>query len=105
PKSRVWRAISTTAHIYTPLTGCGRSGYLTFNNAHGEGANPLNAELLRVDEAAAELRIGRSTMYRLIREGRIGYTPVSDGKKLISRQQIADYIAAIARPPDHTNGE
>jgi excisionase family DNA binding protein len=54
--------------------------------------------LLRPDEAAAELRISRSKVYRLINEGRLPAVRIT-GNVRIPRVALEQYIAAATTWP------
>lgn len=56
-------------------------------------------ELLTVEEAAEELRISRSSMYRLLREKRIGFVLVH-GKRMLTREQITQFVTDSTVAPD-----
>lgn len=59
----------------------------------------MPARLFTVDEAADYLRIGRSTLYGLLREKAIGSVRVGK-RRLIAEDDLARFLEANALPPD-----
>jgi excisionase family DNA binding protein len=53
-----------------------------------------NTLLLTAEEAAAELRIGRSRMFDLIREGAIQSVKIGTSRR-ITRSALAAYVATL----------
>ncbi len=53
-----------------------------------------NTLLLTAEEAAAELRIGRSRMFDLIREGAIQSVKIGTSRR-IARSALAAYVATL----------
>lgn len=60
------------------------------------------SDLLTVEEAAAELRIGRTKAYALINAGELGSLTIG-ARRFVTRAMIAAYRAARERatPPPH----
>lgn len=59
-------------------------------------SSPLPA-LHTVEEAAKQLKIGRSTLYRLVRLGRVPYRVLENGQTRFTDQDISDIDRARAR--------
>ncbi len=54
--------------------------------------------LYSVEEAAAILRMGRSTLYKHMTAGRVPHRKMPNGDRRMSREDIDAVIAAAARP-------
>jgi excisionase family DNA binding protein len=67
----------------------------------GEGERSMDKqplpELYTVTEAAQALRMGRSTLYRLVRAGVVGYTPDPVGRVRFTREDIDAALEAGRR--------
>ena len=50
------------------------------------------AEMLTMAEAGELLRVSRATMYRLTTSGHLGYLEFPGGKRMTSRQFIAEFL-------------
>lgn len=59
---------------------------------------PPIRDLYTVEEAAKALRMGRSTLYRAINEGRIGYTVDPAGRIRFTQDDIDAALEAGRRP-------
>lgn len=59
---------------------------------------PQIVELYTVTEAAHLMRMGRSTLYRLIRAGRVSYTEDPAGRIRFTAKDIDDNLTAGHRP-------
>lgn len=55
-------------------------------------------KLLTVPEAAAELRKGRSTLYRWIKAGTVPHRKMSDGTVKLSLEDVAQIKASLHQP-------
>ncbi len=64
-----------------------------------DGVPDVPQLLYRVEEAALMLTMGRSTLYRLVREGRVPYTETPHGERRLSMDDIQAIIADGRRPP------
>lgn len=51
-----------------------------------------------VDEAADMLGMGRSTMYRLVKQGRVPYRVLPTGVKCLTQADIDQILEAAHRP-------
>jgi excisionase family DNA binding protein len=60
------------------------------------------AFLLTVEEAAARLRIGRTSMYRLIKDGEIESIPVGRLRR-VAPEALVDYINRLRSAIRNTN--
>ena len=59
---------------------------------------PENTQLLTVLEAAQELRIARSTVYKLMARGELKSVHVGS-RRLIRRSDLAEFVAALEVAP------
>jgi excisionase family DNA binding protein len=65
---------------------------------HTSGGRNANQLLLTTDEAADVLRVGRTTVYSLIKEGQL--RPVHIGRSCrISRAELERYVNRLDAPP------
>lgn len=62
---------------------------------------PEGTVLLTINEVATELRVSRTTVYRLINEGRLAAVDISrvpgHTRTRVSRQAIGEYVQSCAR--------
>lgn len=63
----------------------------------GKPAGPV-VQVISVDEAADILRMGRSTLYRLIKQGRISHRVLPTGVKCFTQADIDQILADAHRP-------
>ena len=65
-------------------------------------------QLLTVMEVAGRLRLGKSTVYKIIANGEMGTTPVGCGKRRlrirVSERQLEAFIASRELPPRRPRG-
>lgn len=74
---------------------------MTTPNLHAVTGEP-SAFLLTVEEAAARLRIGRTSMYRLIKTGEIESVPVGRLRR-IAPEALVDYVNRLRAAIRNTN--
>ena len=55
-------------------------------------------QVISVEEAADILRMGRSTLYRLIQENRVPHRVLPTGKKVMTQADIEQILADAHRP-------
>ncbi len=53
------------------------------------------SELLTVDEAAAQLRISRRSVWNLIAAGRLRTVHPTPGRTLVTRRELDAYVASL----------
>lgn len=66
------------------------------NNDSKQPNLPVNTHLLAVRECAQTLRLGRSTLYRLMDEGKIKYITIAS-RRLIPVSFIEAFIASLVK--------
>jgi len=60
---------------------------------------PTEPLLITVEEAAARIRVGRSTLYELIRDGHIETVTVGRSRRVVP-ESLADYVGRLRTTVD-----